>query len=390
MIHLSAKRDCCGCGACVNICTHGSIAMQEDTEGFLYPQFDMSKCVECGLCERTCPMINIPNDNDVQYVYAAKNHNETIRSHSSSGGVFSALASYVFEHGGVVVGCKFNDKMEAFHSIAYKKDELQALQSSKYVQSNTKDIFKKVKNILLNGRLVLFSGTPCQVAALRNYLVKKYHNLICLDILCHGVPSPRIFNDYNTWLEKRYKGRVQAIDFRNKEKDWKRLYIKCTFNNGKHHFLYAGYDTYMQLFLSDRLQRPSCFYCPYNTIKRSGDITLGDFWGIGKKRPEKDDNKGISMVLINNHKGLLLWNAVKEKMDFFASDIETAIAGNKVLVQNLPSDKKRNEFYNDYVQFGFDSAIAKHAPEASKLYQWYYNLMRWGLDLVRKIKHESY
>ncbi len=390
MIRIEHNKDCSGCAACADICGHGCIEMNADAEGFAYPHIDATKCVECGLCERVCPIINIPTDNTINKVLAVKNKDELTRFKSSSGGVFELLAKSVLAEGGIVVGCRLDDNTIAEHAIAHNMDELQAMLSSKYVQSSTIGIYKIVRELLCKGHKVLFTGVPCQVAALRNFLITPYDNLLTVDILCHGVPSPQILRDYKDRLEKRYGAKMTSLSFRYKEKSWKRLYINTTFANGKRHFLYAGYDSYMQLFLSDKLQRQSCFYCPYNTLHRAGDISLGDFWGIGKKFPDVDDNKGISMVLINNKKGANLWQTIANQTTYFTSDIDTAIAGNKVLVQHLPSDKASRDFYHDYTTLGFDAAISKHAPEKSWAYQTYYNIMRWGLDLVRKIKHESY
>lgn len=389
MISLQ-KKDCCGCAACANICSHKCITMREDAEGFLFPCVDSLNCVQCGLCDRVCPIQHVPQNNMVIKVFAGKNKNEIERFRSSSGGIFGLLARNYIENGGVVVGCKLDEGMQAIHAVVENLQDLDSLFSSKYVQSSTQGIFIKVKQLLEKGEKVLFSGTPCQVAALRNFLGGEKKNLATIDILCHGVPSPKILREYIQRLEKRYDSRMISLSFRCKQKSWKRLYINAVFKNGRRHHLYSGYDSYMQLFLSDCLQRESCFHCPYNTLYRPGDISLGDFWGIGKKYPDFDDNRGVSMILTNNEKGEKLWNSINERVEYFETDIDTAVYGNKVLVQHLPSDVARNEFYRDYVMFGLDRAIERNAPEKSKCYQIYYNFMRWGLDLLRKIKHESY
>lgn len=390
MIHLKDKKDCCGCSACEGICAKHCITMKADAEGFLYPQVDTTDCTNCGLCEKVCPVLNVPADNSVQRVIGAKHKDESVRSSSSSGGVFTLLAERFLADGGVVVGCIMNEQMEAVHTIAENKEQLLAMRSSKYVQSNTVGIYKQVRQLLRDGRKVLFSGTPCQVAALRNFLLKPYDNLFCIDILCHGVPSPKLLKDHKDALEKRYKGKMTSISFRDKEKGWKRLFIRARFDNGKQHFLFSGYDSYLSCFLNNRSQRPSCFECPYNTTNRPGDITLGDFWGIGKVMYEVDDNKGITLAIVNNEKGKAIVEQILSQTSHFDSDIQTAIAGNKVLVQHLPTTAKRDAFYADYTSHGYQYAISKHAPETPWHTQMYYNFMRWGLDLVRKIQHKSY
>ncbi|MBD5418813.1 MAG: 4Fe-4S dicluster domain-containing protein [Bacteroides sp.] len=390
MIQIKNKVECSGCAACEAICGHKCITMTQDDEGFEYPKVNEDQCVNCGLCDKVCPIQNIPDNFNVREVLAAKNKDPQQRFDSSSGGLFRIFAEDIIQNGGKVVGCKFDENMVATHALATKIEELQPLMSSKYVQSDIRKIFVKVRKLLLEGNKVLFVGVPCQVAALRNFLFKPYPNLITIDILCHGVPSPKIFREYINSLNLRYGSQVKAVNFRSKEKSWKRLFIKAIFKNNKRHFLYSGYDSYMQLFLSDRLQRPSCFKCPYNTLHRPGDISLGDFWGIGKKDYGFDDNKGISMVIINSEIGQLTWNRIKSHTDCIESDINTAIEGNKVLVQHLPTSRKRDEFYDYYVRHGYQAAILKFAPETPKHVQYYMNFMRWGLDIIRKLKKESY
>lgn len=390
MIDIVRKEDCSGCSACAEDCPHGCIEMRPDEEGFLFPEVDSSRCVDCGLCDRICPITVVPKDNNVQQVIAAKNSDGGQRFRSSSGGIFRLLAEEVLNNGGVVAGCRFNENMEAEHVVAESREELEALMSSKYVQSDTRGIFKRVRTLLKSGRKVLFSGVPCQVAALRNFLFKPYDNLMTVDILCHGVPSPKVFKEYVAGLEHRYGAEMKSYSFRWKEKSWKRLYVNAAFANNKRHFLYAGYDSYMQLFLSDRLQRSSCFHCPYNMLHRPGDITLGDFWGIGKTHYDFDDNKGVSMVLVNNARGKELWDRIAPRTVSFDTDIESAVAGNRVLVDHLPDQSRRDEFYREYVADGFAAAVAKYSPETPLYSRLFHNFMRWGLDIVRKIKRQGY
>ena len=390
MIRIEHKKDCCGCTACASICAHHCITMQEDPEGFLYPKVDVSKCTDCGLCERVCPMLHSVSERSILQVLAAKHKDEVIRKESSSGGVFSILAETIIADGGVVVGCAMNESLQAVHVICETKEELVRLRSSKYVQSDLNGVFLQIRRLLRDGRNVLFSGTPCQVAGLRNFLMKPYNNLYCIDVLCHGVPSPKLYREYLKIMEGNNGAQGSFISFRSKRKEWKRLYINIKFENNKEYFKYSGFDPYMQLFLSNTSQRNSCFHCPYTTLQRQGDISLGDFWGIGKEFYHLDDNKGISMVLLNSTKGERWFAKVRDYLDVHDSKIARAVEGNKVLVKNIPGEDKRNLFYKDFVQNGFKSAVKVHTTYFPLWQQWYLNFMRFNLDILRRILRRTY
>lgn len=390
MIEIKHAQDCSGCAACADICPQKCINITDNEEGFPFARVDVSKCINCGLCNKVCPIENQPKGNSINKVFAAKSKDFQERMRSSSGGIFGLIAVEYIRKGGVVVACRLDDDMKAMHAFAEDEEGIQAMMSSKYVQSDTRGIYSKVRDLLKTGREVLFVGTPCQVAALKLFLMRPYENLTMIDILCHGVPSPLVFKEYKDRLEDRYGAKMQSLSFRGKQKGWKRLHIDARFKNGKRHHMYAGYDSFMQLFLSDSLQRSSCFNCPYNQLDRPGDITLGDFWGIGKSNYAFDDDKGVSLIITNNEKGKKLWQLISDKVDWFESDINSAIAGNAVLVRHLPSSHKRDEFYKEFVDKGYDDAIRVSAPEASKIYQLTYNFLRWGLDLKRKILKEAY
>lgn len=390
MIRIEHKKDCCGCTACASICSHRCISMQEDAEGFLYPKVDVSKCTDCGLCERVCPMLHSSSERSILQVLAAKHKDELVRKESSSGGVFSILAERFIEDGGMVVGCAMNEHLQAVHVICETKEDLIRLRSSKYVQSDMGAVYPQVRQLLRDGKKVLFSGTPCQVSGLRNFLVKSYENLYCIDVLCHGVPSPKLYREYLKMMEHKNGAQGAFISFRSKRREWKRLYIDIKFKNDKEYFKYSGFDPYMQLFLSNTSQRNSCFHCPYTTLQRQGDISLGDFWGIGKEFYHLDDNKGISMVLLNNTKGKLWFDSVKNDLDIYESTIARAVEGNKVLVENIPGEDKRNLFYKDFVQNGFKSAVKVHTTYFPLWQQWYLNFMRFNLDILRRILRRTY
>ena len=390
MIEITEKYKCCGCTACASVCSHQCITMVEDAEGFKYPKVDTSLCVQCGLCEKVCPMQHPESDKDVIKVIGAKHNDAEVRKASSSGGAFSLIAQTFIANGGVVVGCAMNDKLQACHIVCQTEDELVRLRSSKYVQSNMDGVYPQIRRLLREGRKVLFSGTPCQVAGLRRYLIKSYDNLYCIDVLCHGVPSPKLFREYKQMMEQQYGAKATFVSYRCKKKEWKRLYIDLQFQNGKEYFKSATFDPYMQLFLGNGSQRNACFHCPFTTTHRQGDISLGDFWGIGRNHPELDDEKGISMILVNSDKGSEMFERIKTNTVCFDSTLDQAIAGNKVLVENITGEDKRNSFYATYVSEGLHCAFEKYTTKYSGTKQLYIRLMRSGLDLLRKLTHKGY
>ena len=390
MIEINEKYECCGCTACASVCSHQCITMVEDAEGFKYPKVDNEKCVGCGLCERVCPMLHPESNNKVQLVVGAKHKDDGVRKTSSSGGAFSLLAEDFISKGGIVVGCAMDENLKAKHIICRSKDELVKLRSSKYVQSDMDGVFVHVRKLLREGHKVLFSGTPCQVAGLKRFLIKTFDNLYCIDVLCHGVPSPKLFREYKEQQEKRFKSKADFVSFRSKKREWKRLYIDFLFENGKEYFKYSGYDPYMSLFLNNKSQRSSCFHCPFTTTSRQGDISLGDFWGIGKAMPKWDDDKGISMVLVNNAKGQQMFSEIKDVINAIECDINTAINGNKVLCQNISGEQRRNKFYDDYKKYGYDVAIHKNVHLDNVVKQLYYSVMRRVKDKIYSLLNKGF
>lgn len=390
MIRITDKATCCGCTACASACPKGCIQMIADAEGFKYPSVDLDMCIDCGLCEKVCPMIHPDTENRVMKVYSAKHNDESIRKTSSSGGAFSSLATSVIRDGGVVVGCALDDHLVARHIVVKDEDTLKALRSSKYVQSEMEGIFQTVKGYLKEGKKVLFSGTPCQVAGLRRFLVRGYDNLLCVDVLCHGVPSPKLCSDYLHKKEAEVGSSATSLNFRNKQKGWKRLFIEVRFENGKRYFKFSGFDPYMSLFLNNKSQRASCFHCPFATLHRQGDISLGDFWGIGRRYPDYDDDKGISMILVNNEKGVKLFDWITPDLRFRESDVDLALAGNRVLKEPILGEESRNRFYADYIRDGYDAATKKYALIPPVWKQHYYTAMRFCLDIVRMVTRKGY
>ncbi len=346
-IYLLDGKLCTGCGACRNICPAKAINMQPNAEGFLFPKIDEKKCIDCGLCATTCPQLNqIQYQSNTSICYAAICKNQ-YRDFTSSGGVFYALADSFLEKGGVVFGAAFNDDFtEVKHVAVNDKTQLYKILKSKYVQSDTLDSFTQVKNYLETGKKVLFAGCPCQVDGLKRFLRKDYDNLLTVDILCHGVPSPAA---YKSFLKEVSNGRkAKSVDFRDKKYGWGTL-ISVEFDNETHYDYYDG--VYFKSFLSGLSMRESCYTCKYARPERVGDLTLGDFWGIKTYLEQLDDKKGTSFVLCNNTKA-------KTAIDELLADIseireiplhvaiEIAQKANGALIRPTAKPAMRKCFFN--------------------------------------------
>lgn len=370
MIDIREKQNCCGCSACVQICPKQCISMSADNEGFLYPQVDSSICIECGLCEKVCPVIN-QNDPQVPLAtYAAKNNNEEIRLKSSSGGVFSMLAEQIISEGGVVFGAKFDEDWTVVHDFVDSIDSVSVFRGSKYIQSNINESYKKAEVFLKSGRPVLFSGTPCQIAGLKHFLgQKKYENLLTIDVACHGVPSPYVWKKYleeitNSSVESGISKSITEISFRNKEYGWKHYHIvikgisqakNCQYGQNCHNqvFLDELYqqNVYMQGFLHDLYLRPSCYACPAKLGRSGSDLTLADYWGIGRINRKFDDDRGVSLVLVNTPRGAKAYTRLS--LMSCKSSYSQAISYNQALIKNAIISPFRDEFWQQFPNLGF-------------------------------------
>lgn len=359
MIKLSSKEDCCGCYACVTACPASCISMQPDEEGFFYPVTDKEACVACGLCQKVCPVIQTSDSRKTLSVYAAKNTSDETRKKSSSGGVFSLLAERVIEDGGVVFGACFNDKNEVIHTYATVQEELAIFRGSKYVQSKIGNTYRLAEEFLQSGRQVLFSGTPCQILGLHRYLKKKYSNLLTVDFICHGVPSPGVWQTYLQELRRKFSVEaVQNVSFRDKKLGWKNFSFSFDFSKKDKvvHYVAPKYlNHYMRGFLSDLYLRPICYQCPLRSLKSGSDITLGDFWGTGRVFPAFDDDKGISAVLINTSLGMSCFDTLSCEKKI--SSYEEVIKGNHSLETSHVKPAERAQFYSRFKKESFFSLI---------------------------------
>jgi coenzyme F420-reducing hydrogenase beta subunit len=288
-------------------------------------------------------------------VFAVRHKNETVRSLSRSGGIFTALSDYILEHGGIIYGCVLTEDFKAIHIRAESKEQRDAMRGSKYIQSKMGDTYNKVKNDLNDGKIVLFSGTSCQVAGLKSFIGKEDDKLICIDVVCHGVPSPLVWEKYIKWQEKKQNSQVVGVDFRNKtDFGWRAYMETMQFENGKR----VSGEVFNTLFYKHLMLRPSCHECPYKSIMHPGDITIADYWGIEKAAPEFDDDKGVSLVLVNNDKGERLFNSIQNNISWKNTRIEDSMQ--TPLIKPFPKPDNREEFWSDFLSKDFGVIANKY------------------------------
>jgi coenzyme F420-reducing hydrogenase beta subunit len=337
---------CCGCTACMSVCPKQCISMEVDGEGFLYPLVDQSLCIDCEACVRTCPFYHPSESHKPEEVYAAINTNEGIRMESSSGGVFTMMAEKVINDGGVVFGAKYTADWQVEIVPAETIEELAAFRGSKYLQARMGNSLKQCKQYLRDGRKVLFSGTPCQIAGLKHYLRKDYDNLIAVDFVCHGVPSPKVWERYLKEVTEAGKRAIQDIKFRDKPQGWKRFNFTLNYDEADKSYSmssYNGDNHYMRAFLSDMILRPSCYNCQAKSGRSQSDITIGDFWGIETVLPTMDDDKGTSLVLVHTEKGKQIFADAQVKTEVVA--YADAFAHNPAIEHSARAHAHRQNFF---------------------------------------------
>jgi len=399
-MRIENLENCSGCHACFSVCPKSAITMSENSEGFLYPQIDSDKCIKCGLCEKDCPSLNpIKKENEDTKAYAAINKNEAIRLDSSSGGIFTAIAEKVIEENGVVFGAKFASDFSVVHGWTDTIEELADFRGSKYLQSVIGNNYKECKTFLESGRKVLFSGTPCQVQGLKKYLQKEYANLLTVDFICHGVPSPLVWQKYINYRAEKIRakrGEIVKTSFRRKNDGWKMFSLSFTFANDSEYRATLNKDPYMQIFLKDIALRESCYDCKCREIARPSDITLADFWGVQNVLPEMDDDKGTSLVFTHSEKGAVLLNSIKGVCDFKEIEAADGAKYNTAIVSSPKRPKQRDIFYADLEKLQFKQIVKKYAT--TPLYLRYYRFTRRcavmavkciigknGVEMVKKV-----
>lgn len=383
MINIIDKKDCCGCSACVQRCPKHCISMIEDNEGFLYPNVDSSLCINCGLCEKVCPVINQNESRSPLEVYAAKNLDDNVRFKSSSGGIFTMLAEYTIQNGGIVFGARWDKKnWNVIHDYTETIDGLSEFRSSKYLQSIIGNSFKQAEAFLKQGRDVLFTGTPCQISGLKHFLRKEYDNLLTCEIFCHSVPSPKVWEFYieeclNSLGWK--KEHIVSIDFRNKCNGWKNYHFQMISSQNEVFNQQSFNNPYMKGFIGGLYTRPSCYDCPAKSLKSGSDFTIGDYWGIQHLKPQIDDDKGVSAVLLNTNKARNIWcqmSGFSCKMDY-----SSLCVYNPAVIRSAVLSEKRKDFFQSNKK-SFNRIINSLCKQPL-----YWRIRRLLSGIIRRILH---
>lgn len=391
MIEIKDKKDCCGCHACATVCAKHCITMRSDEEGFLYPVVNKDTCTDCGLCEKVCPVINQSEPRKPLKVYAAKNKNEEIRRQSSSGGIFTLLAEKVIAEGGVVFGARFDENWDVIHSWTDTIEGIAAFRGSKYVQSTIGDTYREARDFLKQGRKVLFSGTPCQIAGLKKYLRKDYDNLLTVDVVCHGVPSPLVWRTYLNETREQLRAKrgvgkksvplsidelpvITDISFRDKTNGWKKYGFRLRYaafeaasntvsasvqRKNNDIVEYHMDNIYMRGFHYSLYLRPSCYACPSKSGKSLSDMTIADYWGIDNYYPTWDDDKGTSLILCySEFAKSLVKNSIHE-MDSIITSYKEGLSGNSSIEESQIADKFINKFWSKFTNSSLKDVVCK-------------------------------
>lgn len=389
MEQICDKKQCSGCQACKNICPKQCITMKYDEYGVAYPSIDQSSCVDCKACEKVCPVNQPVEKRKAVRAYAAWHNDLTTRRRSASGGAAMAMYETMIEQGGVCFGTKFDPDLSLRIQSAETLEEVHAFRASKYVQASVENSFRQTKDYLQDGRSVLYIGTPCQIAGLKNYLKKDYENLITVDLICHGVPSWQHLMDHVKYLNKDIQKQIDDITFRGAYSFQLSLYEGNNVVYQKDRFL----DPYFTGFLEGLFYRENCYSCPYACDERVSDITIGDFWGLGQEEPcAYNMGDGVSVLLPTTEKGFRFVETLKKKMFVDERPVSEAVHGNAQLMHPSERHPKYEEFRKLYVEQGFENAAWECTKEQIKTYRKQSKPTLWKVgkrkakSLLRKIK----
>jgi coenzyme F420-reducing hydrogenase beta subunit len=378
---VTDQNRCSGCMACLNVCPISAISVMRDEKGFYHPYIENDKCTNCNTCNKACPIQNEIKETKIfeSFLCACWTKDDVVRKESTSGGLFSVIAEDILNNGGVVIGAVFDGDFNVTHTVVEDIEDLNLLRGSKYVQSNIGSIYKIVKIYLEKGRLVLFTGTPCQVDGLLHTIKLPFENLITLDIICHGAPSPKVFKSYMQYIDENvsFGEKIIGIKFRYKNPSWTVFSMRIEFDSGRVYMNDMYNDPYLQCFLGDYITRASCHKCIYTNTKRISDITLGDFWGYMSSNKElKNDEKGISLMMVNSDKGINILNRIKDKIIHTEKSIDEAIRGNQCLKMPFLENPKTPEFWSVFLNYGFKSTVEKFFIKKRKMSRkFYFNQM---------------
>lgn len=357
MIDRISVEQCTLCGSCYNACPVDAISFKTPYLDFLYPAIDNSRCVGCDRCEKSCPILADKQEPESGYpiAFAARSRDEEARRKSSSGGVFYELASKILSEGGYICGAVFDDHFHVKHIVSNTQKDLYRMMGSKYAQSDMGMCFRQIKTLLDEGKNVLFTGCPCQVAGLRTYIGRKHPNLLLVELICHGIPSDQMLQTYIGMQEKKYGSRLKEMEFRNKEKGWHNSSVRMEFENGRVHSEPMTFDTYMQGYFRGVTLKESCFSCQFRGFKSGSDLTIGDLWGAEISIPDMDDNNGLSAVIVNSEKGTLFLNRSKIIRRQF--EIDKILKYNQSLLTSFDEGAQRTAFYAYTEKYDLERAI---------------------------------
>lgn len=363
MINITNKEACCGCSACAQICPKSCIKMIEDTDGCLYPQANIEYCIECGLCEKVCSIINNkPEDKFEQHAYIVQHKDMEVLRESTSGGAFTAIAQYVLNQGGVVCGAAYDEHLIVRHQFCDTVEGLSKYRNSKYVQSIIGDTYTQTRNFLKQGRLVMYSGTPCQLEGLLSFLRKPYENLITLDVVCHAVPAPLMFRKYQEWQKRKNDGIIQNILFRDKHYGYKYSTMSVYKKNGKNYFEGIDTDPYLRAFFQHISLRPSCYNCQFKKIHRPVDFTIWDCFDVDKFSKEMDNDKGVTRVLCHSERANTILNGLNDSLKIMEINPHAAIEGEKEIWQSVEPNPLRDMFFKDLNSMDVEDCFSKYFP----------------------------
>lgn len=370
-IKILNKKDCTGCRACEQICPVKAISMKEDDEGFITPKVDEERCIKCGLCKKTCGQIDrFYNKNNLEErkFLGVRPKEKEITKNSTSGGIAYLISKMVIEENGIVFGSAYDENLMPYQKYVKDKKELQQLRGSKYVTSDTKKTFSQVKEFLEEGKKILYIGVPCQIGGLKKFLKKDYENLYTIDIICHGVPSQKIFKKYLENEEKKLREKIISYTARSKSKvAWGMGYCAEIKTKNKIKYKKADFDPYYTAFLKGKVNRECCYECKYANLDRIGDITLGDLWGIEQFDYDFYDKNGVSLAIVNTIKGEKIFNKVKNLVEYRQYNEQQVTKFNGNLKHPTTRPQNREIIYKQLDEMSFEEYSKKYLANKNKL-----------------------